>query len=186
MNTWKLNTKKLTFDVMIKILIPFICCISFFSCENIVYYETPEEMVSAAISKIKLMEAEELNDLMMEGEEIYTLIDVRQKSEHYYGYIPGSIVIPRGSLEFSIGNEVFWDNEGLYLPLKDEKIIVYCRKGSRGVLAAESLRQLGYTNVYALDGGWKNWEVTYPDIFEKNLEMLSGGMEEDEADIGGC
>ena len=171
---------------MKRILVIVLLSISFFQCENVEYFDTPEELVADAMTRINLMEVEELNDLMMAGEEIYTLIDVRQRSEHYHGYIPGSIVIPRGSLEFSIGNESFWENEGLYLPLKDEKIIVYCRKGSRGVLAAESLSQLGYLNVYALDGGWKKWEMTYPDIFEKDLEKLQGGEEESAEDIGGC
>ena len=72
------------------------------------------------------------------------------------------------------------------MPLKDEKIIVYCRKGNRGTMAASSLKQFGYKNVYTLDGGWKNWELRYPDLTEKDLEMLSGGGEEEEADSGGC
>ena len=134
---------------------------------------------------VKIITAQELNGLL-NGEDIYTLIDVRQKSEHYYGFIPGSLVIPRGSLEFSIGNEDFWETEGLYMPLKDEKIILYCKKGNRGIMAAASLRHLGYNEVYALEGGWKNWEVTYPDLFEKDLEMLSGGGSEEHDDGGGC
>ena len=114
------------------------------------------------------------------------MIDVRQKSEHYYGYIPGSLVIPRGSLEFLIGSENFWEEEGLYMPLKEEKIVIYCKKGSRGILAAEALVKLGYEDVVALDGGWKKWELSYPDIYEKNLEMLSGGGAEEHDDGGGC
>ncbi len=154
-------------------------------CGSETYYENPDEMVSEALEVVDMIGVEELHKLMI-GEEYYTLIDVRQKSEHYHGYIPGSLVIPRGSLEFVIGNEAFWEEEGLYMPLKDEKIVVYCRKGSRGILAAQTLKQLGYKDVYALDGGWKKWEVTYPDIFEKNLEMLQGGTEEHKEDIGGC
>lgn len=155
------------------------------SCERVTTYESPEAMVEGAMKIIRMMTVEELNDLLT-GEEIYTLIDVRQKSEHYHGYIPGSVILPRGSLEFQIGNEAFWENEGLYMPLKEEKIILYCRKGSRAVLAAAALVQLGYREVYALEGGWKKWEVTYPDITEKNLEMLEGGGNKEEEDIGGC
>jgi rhodanese-related sulfurtransferase len=148
-------------------------------------YPSPDQMVAQALKVVKTITVDELNKLM-DSEEIYTLIDVRQKSEHYYGYIPGSLVIPRGSLEFLIGNEEYWETEGLYMPLKEETIIVYCKKGGRGALAANSLMQLGYDNVYTLDGGWKKWELTYPDFTEKNLDMLSGGNEE-EHDIGaGC
>jgi rhodanese-related sulfurtransferase len=155
------------------------------SCNRVGRYVSAEDMVSEALKVVRMITVEELNQLM-ESEEIYTLIDVRQKSEHYFGYIPGSLVIPRGSLEFLIGSEDFWEEEGLYMPLKEEKIVVYCKKGNRGILAAEALTKLGYTNVVALDGGWKKWELSYPDIYEKDLEMLSGGGVEEHDDGGGC
>lgn len=157
----------------------------FASCNRVTNYASPDEMVGEAMKVVKIMTAQELSNLM-DSEEIYTLLDVRQKSEHYYGFIPGSLVIPRGSLEFLIGSEEYWEEEGLYMPLKDEKIVVYCKKGNRGIMAAAALRQLGYKEVFALEGGWKEWELTYPDLFEKNLEMLSGGAAEEHDDGGGC
>lgn len=147
--------------------------------------DSVDEMVAIALNDVTTITAEDLHELM-NSEEIYTLIDVRQKSEYYYGYIPGSLVIPRGSIEFKIANEKFWEDVGLYMPLKDEKIVLYCKKGGRGVLAAESLMQLGYNNVVALEGGFIKWELTYPDETEKDLDMLSGGAEEEPADTGGC
>jgi rhodanese-related sulfurtransferase len=147
-------------------------------------FSSAEEMVAEALGEVKQITPEELMKIT-DGEDIYTLVDVRSKTEHYYGYIPGAMVIPRGSIEFSIGNAKFWEDEGLYLPEKNEKIILYCKKGSRSILAASSIQKLGYTNIVVLKGGWKNWELVYPDIVEKNLEMLSGGNE-DHADAGGC
>ena len=170
---------------MRKIALIIVSILLFSGCCSKMKYPSPEDMVAQALKVVKTITVEELNKLM-DSEEIYTLIDVRQKSEHYYGYIPGSLVIPRGSLEFLIGNEEYWEEEGLYMPLQDEKIIVYCKKGSRGTLAASTLEQLGYDNVFTLDGGWKNWELTYPDLTEKNLEMLSGGGAEQHDDGGGC
>lgn len=147
-------------------------------------FDSADQMVDKALETVKLVNAQELKGIM-EGEEYFTLIDVRQKSEHYYGYIPGAMVIPRGSLEFNIGDAKFWDDEGLYLPEKDEKIILYCKKGNRSILAAEALLNMGYPNVVALKDGWKGWELAFPDLTEKNLEMLSGGGHE-EVDTGGC
>ena len=118
-------------------------------CNKVKYYDSTNELVQDAMKIVKVITVDELRNLM-ESEEIYTLIDVRQKSEHYYGYIPGSLVIPRGSIEFSMENPDFWEEEGLYQPEKNEKIIVYCKKGSRCVLAAASLTRLGFTDVYAL------------------------------------
>lgn len=169
--------RKFTFIIFVFVL--------FSGCNRVTQFSSPEQMVSQALKIVKSITVEELNNLM-DGEEIYTLIDVRQKSEHYYGFIPGSLVIPRGSLEFLIGDEPYWEEEGLYMPLQDEKIIVYCKKGSRGALAASSLIQLGYKNVYTLDGGWKKWELTFPDLTEKDLEMLSGGAEEEHDAGSGC
>lgn len=147
-------------------------------------YESADQMVENALKNVTLLDAQELK-AVMEGDDYFTLIDVRQKSEHYYGYIPGAMVIPRGSLEFNIGDAKFWETEGLYLPEKKEKIILYCKKGNRSILAAEALMKMGYSNVLALKDGWKGWELTFPDLTEKNLEKLSGGGHE-EVDTGGC
>ena len=154
-------------------------------CNRVKEFASPDLMVAQALKVVKIMAVEELNKLM-ESEEVYTLIDVRQENEHYFGFIPGSLVIPRGSIEFLIGDEKYWEEEGLYMPLKDEKIILYCRKGNRGTLAASTLMQLGYKNVYTLDGGFKNWELAYPDATEKDLEKLSGNNNEEHANVGGC
>jgi rhodanese-related sulfurtransferase len=170
---------------MRKVAFVFVVVLLFSGCCGRSSFMTPEQMVSQALEVVKTVTVHELNKLM-DSEEIYTLIDVRQKSEHYYGFIPGSLVIPRGSIEFLIGSEAYWEEEGLYMPLADEKIIVYCKKGNRGTMAASSLMQLGYENVYTLDGGFKNWELTFPDLTDKDLDMLSGGGAEEHDDGGGC
>jgi len=136
------------------------------------------------MKKVKLIEPAELHQLM-EDFETYTLIDVRQELEHYPGFIPGTVNIPRGSLEFRIESEEFWDETGLYQPAKDELIILYCQKGQRSVLAAESLQRMGFINVRTLNGGWKKWELAYPDHYEKDLEKISGGGEKPKDD-GSC
>jgi rhodanese-related sulfurtransferase len=148
------------------------------------HFNSADEMVERTMKQVKMMEPEELNDLM-EAFEIYTLIDVRQELEHYYGFIPGTVNIPRGSLEFNIASPEFWDVTGLYEPQKDELIILYCQKGQRSILAAETLHRLGYTNVKVIKGGWKNWELSFPDIYEKDLNKLAG-QSESAGSVGSC
>jgi rhodanese-related sulfurtransferase len=122
---------------------------------------------------------------IMESEEIFNVIDVRQNNEYYHGFIPGSVNIPRGSIEFNIATESFWENEGLYMPEKKETLILCCKKGKRSTLTAQTLLSMGYKNVLVIEGGWKNWELTYPDYCDKNLEMLAGGPAKHD-DGGGC
>lgn len=154
------------------------------SCSKIDQYKTADEMVEEAMQRVDFIKSEQLHELM-ENYEVYTLIDVRQELEHYRGFIPGSVNIPRGSLEFSIEDTEYWDGVGLYEPEKDERIILYCLKGQRSTLAAESIKKLGYKNVHVLDGGFKKWELIYPDIYEKDLDKLSG-QDKKPARSGSC
>lgn len=169
---------------MKKIIVLLLLAFTIAACNKQQEVQTVDNMVEQAMKNIQVMEPEDLFNLM-NSEEIYTLVDVRQELEFYYGYIPGSVNIPRGSLEFKIGDTEFWDGVGLYMPEKNEKIVLYCKKGQRGILAAETLGKLGYTNVYALVGGWKSWELAYPDLFEKDLDKL-GGHSSAPAASGGC
>ncbi|HZW02669.1 MAG TPA: rhodanese-like domain-containing protein [Anaerolineaceae bacterium] len=45
------------------------------------------------------------------------------------------------------------------LPAKDAAIVLYCRSGNMSTTAAERLVELGYTNLYELDGGFDAWEA---------------------------
>ena len=170
----------------------FLAGIFFISCESsssfINEYDDVQSMVEDTKTRIDQITLDEFKS-KVDDEEMFTLVDVRTRSEHDAGYIPGSVLIPRGKLEFSISKEAFWEEEGMYTPLKDDVLIVYCRSGNRSALAAESLKKLGFTNVYSLEGGFNSWKTAYPENVEKNLPPVSSSaqpMIAVEEDAGGC
>lgn len=151
-------------------------------------YADVDAMIADAKTRIVETSLEDFATLL-ESDEYYVLLDVRAKGEHDRGYIPGSVLIPRGSLEFRIGSEDFWDNEGLYLPEKSDKLVLYCKSGKRSALAVDALQKLGYENVTALTGGFLAWKAENPDDVEVNLPPITApgaapiALEEE---AGGC
>ena len=91
---------------------------------------------------------------IMDTEEGYVILDVREQDEYDAGHISGAILIPYTQIEAK-ANEM--------LPDKDQLILVYCRSGRRSKLAAEILVELGYTNIKEF-GGIIDWpyEVEKP------------------------
>ena len=43
------------------------------------------------------------------------------------------------------------------IAIKDDKIVVYCGVEPRAILASKTLKDLGFTNVSYLKGGYFNW-----------------------------
>ncbi|HSH23198.1 MAG TPA: molybdopterin-synthase adenylyltransferase MoeB [Acidimicrobiales bacterium] len=77
------------------------------------------------------------------------VLDVREPDEHEQGALPGAVHIPRGHLESQIENRV---------PDHDTPIVVHCAGGTRSAFAAETLAQLGYTEVVSMAGGFNKWK----------------------------
>ena len=149
-------------------------------------FDTPEAMVEAALLGLDQMSVEEFSS-MMESEEMFILLDVRTSAEHNAGYIPGSVLMPRGVLEFRIANEAIWEDEGMYVPLKEDPIIIYCKRGNRSALAAASLKKMGYSNIKVITGGWLDWQTAYPENVESNIDLSAGAGAEmiSSSDSGG-
>jgi len=81
------------------------------------------------------------------------LLDVREPEEFASGYLrkENHLTIPRGKLEFVAIKKIF-EKYGHDIP-----IITYCFKGPRGLLAAEQLKKMGFTNVKNIKDGLVNW-----------------------------
>jgi rhodanese-related sulfurtransferase len=51
---------------------------------------------------------------------------------------------------------------------KSAKIVVYCRTGSTSAIAAQTLLDLGYSNVWTLEGGMNAWTASGRTLVDKN------------------
>jgi len=85
----------------------------------------------------------------------FVLIDVRSPEEHLSGQIPGTDL----NIDF---REIKARHREIGAKPGDH-IVVYCQSGHRSNIAAETLADLGYTNVYNVSGSMNAWmEAGYP------------------------
>ena len=105
----------------------------------------PQNTIKASILPHGMFSVDELKTLM-ENEDIF-LVNVHVPFE---GSIPETdLVVPYNEINESIS----------FFPAdKDQKIVVYCKAGSMGNDAAQTLIALGYTNVWNLVGGYDAWK----------------------------
>src|SRR3954469_13349291 len=77
------------------------------------------------------------------------ILDVREKQETDGGILPGAKHVPRGFLELRIEEAV---------PDRSSDVVLYCAGGTRSLLAARTLKDMGYTRVRSLAGGFSGWK----------------------------
>lgn len=153
-----------------------------FSCsDQTKVYQNIDEWVADIAPHIESIDVQTLHAMLDTGAMVL-LIDVREANEYNPGFIPGSVNIPRGIIEFNIAKDAYWEAQFLYPPLKEDEIILICKKGKRSLMTVDAVKKLGFDKVKYLEGGFKKWELTYPLEQEKNLEQVHKG----DAEVGGC
>lgn len=83
-------------------------------------------------------------------EKPFVFIDVREADEYAAGYLDDAIHLSKGWLEAKIHHVV---------PTPDMTVVLYCGGGNRSVLAAYNLQKMGYSDVYSMAGGYRNWNT---------------------------
>ena len=72
------------------------------------------------------------------------IVDVRRDDEYKAGHIPGAVLLTMETITEETATKV--------LPDKNQMILIYCRSGRRSKIAAQSLLELGYTNLIEFGG----------------------------------
>ena len=108
--------------------------------------EMVKEEVSAIPTIAKDVNADEFKSLFESGEG--TLVDVRTPGEVANGAIDGSI-----NIDFNGGS---FEDEIAKLD-KEAPVYVYCAAGGRSGNAMNMMKDMGFSEVYNLVGGYGNW-----------------------------
>lgn len=111
------------------------------------------KVVDDARARVRECTVSDVKVRLERGEQFH-FVDVREDDEFGQDHAAGAIHIGKGVIERDIETAI---------PNKQALIVLYCGGGYRSVLAADSLRQMGYSDVISMDGGIKAWRAAgYP------------------------
>jgi len=106
-------------------------------------------VVDASRGRVEELTVAEVAAMVRAGD-VFHLVDVREDREFAVDSCQAATHIGKGVLERDIEARI---------PDKGARIILYCGGGYRSALAADSLGQMGYTNVASMDGGIRGWRA---------------------------
>lgn len=109
-------------------------------------FKTGTDLVNEAKQRIREVTPREVLEMQRTNAPVIYL-DVREPTEWNLGRLPNAMHIPRGNLESNIEARA----------ARDEPIVIYCARGNRSALAADTLQQMGYTNVSSMADGFGGW-----------------------------
>ena len=108
--------------------------------------KSPAELVAEAKTRIREVSVAEVATTLGAAN-APILIDCREPKETNLGIIPGAKLVPLGVIEGQVAA----------VAPRDAEVVVYCARGNRSALAADTMQNLGYTNVRSMAGGWMAW-----------------------------
>jgi len=113
--------------------------------------KTAVQLVQEAHAQIENVAPKEAFRQIATGEAV--ALDIREPVEWEH-HIEGAVQVPRGLLEFAAD-----PTSPRHVAELDphRRVIVYCRSGARGALAATTLKTLGFEDVANLEGGITAW-----------------------------
>ena len=113
------------------------------------------QLVAEAKQRIENVTVDQLKaELAGGGIQLLDIRDVRERQK--LGWIPGSLHVPRGMLEFWL------DPTSPYYSGKvdpEKRIVLYCAGGGRSVLATDVLREMGFPHVANFETGFNSWKA---------------------------
>jgi rhodanese-related sulfurtransferase len=111
------------------------------------------KLVQETRPRVRELTVDQVKAKLDRGEKFH-VVDVREESEWAKDHLPAAVHLGRGVLERDVEQRI---------PDTGAEIVLYCGGGFRSALAAENLQKMGYTNVFSMDGGIRDWRArNYP------------------------
>ncbi len=136
-----------------------------------------DNLIADALTRVKEIMPWDLSKRLAAGASPL-LLDVREAGEYEQLRIPGSLNVPRGVLEQSCS----WDYDETLPALAAERtqeIVLICRSGKRSALAADTLQQLGFSNVVSLKTGVRGWNDFEQPLLDGDNQPLDADAAEE-------
>lgn len=115
--------------------------------------KTVGQMVEEAQARLQNLTNAQLQvEMAQGGVQVVDIRDVREREK--LGWIPGSIHVPRGMLEFWL------DPTSKYYTGRvdpEKRIVLHCAGGHRSALSAVTLLDMGFPDVAHLEPGFNGW-----------------------------
>jgi rhodanese-related sulfurtransferase len=109
-------------------------------------FKTGSDLTEEARARIKEVTPAEAMQMRQKDPSIVYL-DVREPNEWNLGRIPGALFIARGNLEGRVEATI----------PREKRVIIYCARGNRSALAADTMQQMGYGDVASMSQGFTGW-----------------------------
>ena len=118
-------------------------------------------------------------ELQVSTNQVIIFVDTSQ--EFAQGHVPGARWVPRGWLEFQIGD---------LAPDRDGVVVVTGNSAANAVLAGGTLQDMGYRNVLVLEGGMSLWrqqglpvETGLSGVMSPPNDLVAAGPDRNYADM---
>ncbi len=109
--------------------------------------DNPSES-AAAVKKISAKDAASLIEKNKDNPD-FVILDVRTPAEYSDGHIENALNVDVKSESFT-ENAQKLDTERTYL--------IHCRSGARSAIAGAQMKELGFVDIYDIEGGFIAWE----------------------------
>lgn len=116
------------------------------------------QMVQEAQAEVSAASAEDVQRQMEQAPNTL-VVDVREPDGiAETGAIPGAKNVPLGMLAIKADQELPAEMRDADLQDRDRPIVTTCALGGQASLAAKTLKDMGFTNVRYIEGGFKGWQ----------------------------